>query len=77
MGLPDCTKKNVFVMKLKRIIITTSDIVLITGKTERYARNVIKEMREDLCRQKHQLITIQEYCDYMGLDLKDVEKFIL
>ncbi|HSQ47153.1 MAG TPA: hypothetical protein VLM44_09570 [Lutibacter sp.] len=52
-----------------RIAIYPSDIVLLTNKSERYARRVINDLKRSLNKEKHQIVTIKEYCQYNRLDL--------
>lgn len=63
-------------MKLKRIIIYPKDIQRITGKSERYGRLMIKRIKEDLKKDDHHLVTIDEFANYTGLDLLQVQEFI-
>ena len=51
----------------KRIIIYPKDIMLITGKSERYSREIIKKIKLANNKQKHQLVTVQEFCTYMNI----------
>ncbi|MGV8947044.1 MAG: hypothetical protein ACOH1N_11485 [Lutibacter sp.] len=57
---------------MTKIIIYPSDIMLLTGKSESYARKEIQKLRLALKKEKHQKVTIKEYCEYYGLDLNDV-----
>ncbi len=61
---------------MKRICIYPKDIQVITGKSERYGRSIIKLIKEHLNKEKHQLVTIDEFCEYMGLEVSDVEGLI-
>lgn len=61
---------------MKRICIYPKDVQIITGKSERYGRHIIKKIKEDLNKQKHQLVTIDEFCQFMGIELDKVEKLI-
>ncbi len=61
---------------MKRICIYPKDIQIITGKSERYGRSIIKLIKEHLNKEKHQLVTIDEFCEYIGLEVSDVEGFI-
>ena len=60
----------------KRICIYPQDVQLITGKSERYGRKIIKNIKDILNKQKHQLVTIDEFCNYMGLKKEEVILFI-
>ncbi|ARN77950.1 hypothetical protein BST97_08035 [Nonlabens spongiae] len=61
---------------MKRICMYPKDVQIITGKSERYGRNVISDIKKQLNKEKHQLITIDEFCNYMGLEIKQVEPLI-
>ncbi|MEP1095975.1 MAG: hypothetical protein ABJG78_12740 [Cyclobacteriaceae bacterium] len=63
-------------MRLKRIIIYPKDVQRITGKSERYGRQLIRNIKNTLHKEDHQCITITEFSNYMGLDSSDVEQFI-
>jgi len=60
----------------RRICIYPQDVQLITGKSERYGRKIIKTIKDKLHKQKHQLVTIDEFCAYMGLGKEEVNLFI-
>ena len=62
---------------MKRIVLHTKDIVIVTGKSERYARYLIKKMKEHYLKESHQYITIKEFCDYLGLDVDEVEERLI
>jgi hypothetical protein len=59
---------------MKRIIIYPKDIMVITGRSERYSREVIKRIREHLGKEKHQLISVEEFGSYMGLKTEELNK---
>ena len=60
----------------KRICIYPQDIEVITGKSERYGRKVIKNIKDNLNKQKHQLVTIDEFCKYMGFEYEKIKELI-
>lgn len=57
---------------MQRICIYSKDICWITGKSERYARDIMRDIRLLHKKKKHQLITIAEACDYLGLPYDQV-----
>jgi hypothetical protein len=63
-------------MKLKRIIIYPKDIQRITGRSERYGRKLLQQIRFELGKDDHQLVTVYEFSDYTGVSLEEVEEFI-
>jgi hypothetical protein len=60
----------------KRICIYPQDVQLITGKSERYGRKLIRTIKDKLQKEKHQLVTVDEFCDYMGLKKSEIIPFI-
>lgn len=49
---------------------------LVTGKSERYGRTIIKTIKKHLNKDSHQLVTIDEFCTFMGLEISKVEGLI-
>ena len=62
---------------MNRICMYPKDVQLVTGKSERYGRTIIKKIKVHLNKETHQLVTIDEFCDFMGFDKKKVEALIL
>lgn len=62
--------------KLNRIVIYPQDVALITGRSDRYGRMIIKRIKEHLGKEYHQLVTIKEYSEYMGIEIEIVESVI-
>ena len=47
---------------MKRICIYPKDVQVVTGKSERYGRTIIKMIKERLNKEAHQLVTVDEFC---------------
>jgi len=62
--------------RLKRIIIYPQDIALITGRSDRYGRMIIKRIKDKLKKNHYQLVTIQEFAEYMAIEIEIVESAI-
>jgi hypothetical protein len=60
----------------KRLVIYASDVSLITGKSIRQAQRLLKDIHFVLGKRPHQPITIKEFADYMGMEMKEVEQAI-
>lgn len=61
---------------MNRICIYPKDIARITGKSYRQSLrvcNTVKRIRE---KQSHQLISMEEVCEYLGLDLEQIKTMI-
>ena len=63
-------KDNHFYMT--RIVIYPNDIIILTEKSESYARKEIQSLKKALKKEKHQKVTIREYCDYYALNIAEV-----
>ena len=63
-------------MRLKRIVIYPKDIQRITGKSERYGRLMIQRIKQELKKDDHQLVTIQEYSEFSGIHPDLITEFI-
>ncbi len=62
---------------MKRVVIYPKDVMIITGKSERYSRYLIQRIKKHLNKADHQVVSISEFCTYMGLELGEVESCIL
>ena len=62
--------------RINRIVIFPQDIALITGKSDRYGRMIIKRIKMALEKEDHHLVTIQEFSAYMGIDITLIESVI-
>ncbi|WP_316817986.1 hypothetical protein [Pedobacter nyackensis] len=57
---------------MERLYVVPNDVCKITGKKIRYAQQLLKKLREDLKKGKHQLITKKELADYLGIDVENI-----
>ncbi|OOG69974.1 hypothetical protein [Flavobacterium sp. A45] len=61
----------------KRVCIYPKDVQRITGKSYRYARLLLIDIKKQLKKQEHQFISIEEFCLYTGLKLEQVLPLIV
>ena len=61
---------------MKRVVIYPKDVMIITGKSERYSRYLIQRIKKHMKKEDHQLVSVTEFCNYMGLDRDEVEQSI-
>jgi hypothetical protein len=61
----------------KRICIYPKDIAIITGKTERHGRSLLKSIKKHYNKEGHQVVSVSEFSDYMGLKEEEVENCIV
>ena len=59
-------------MKLARLCIYPKDIQRITGKSERYGRKLLSQIKSHYKKEPHQLVSIIEFCEYTGLNYSDI-----
>lgn len=58
---------------MERICIYPKDIQVVTGRSERYGRNLIKKIKDTLGKASHHYITIDEFAQFTGLSSIDVK----
>ena len=63
-------------MKLKRAIIYPKDVQRITGKSERSARKLVRDIKDHLKKDEHQFITINEFSEFTGIDHNTIDLYI-
>jgi len=61
---------------MSRTCIYPKDVQVVTGKSERYSRTIIKKIKDQLNKESHQLVTIDEFCDFMGFEISKVQGLI-
>jgi ribosomal silencing factor RsfS len=61
---------------MKRICINTTDVMFITGKSERQSRNIINDIKDHFGKAKHQVVTIKEFCEYLGFKEEEIKSYI-
>ena len=59
---------------MERVCIYPKDVQVVTGKSERWGREVIKKIKSHFSKEPHQLVSINEFCLYMGLQQDIVAK---
>ena len=58
--------------RLNRIVIYPQDVAIITGRSDRYGRMIIKRIKKQLGKEQHQLVTIKEFAVYIDVDLLEI-----
>jgi hypothetical protein len=61
---------------MDRIVMYPSDVIILTDKSESYARKEIQKLKKALNKEKHQKVTIKEYCQYYGFNLEEVTRVL-
>ena len=63
-------------MQIKRICIYPKDIERITGKSYRQSTRMLQAIRKSLNKLENELVSIEEFCQYAGLKIEQVEPLI-
>ena len=63
-------------MARNRFFIFPKDVQAITGLSERYGQNTIARIKKKLGKEKHQLVTVLEFCEYMHISLEEFHKYL-
>jgi len=61
----------------KRIVIYPKDVMSITGRSEKYSRNLLKQIRHKLDKEKHQFVTVYEFCQFTGMEAEQVQPLLV
>ncbi|MBZ9650605.1 hypothetical protein [Psychroflexus montanilacus] len=59
----------------KRVCIYPKDIAMITGKTVRHGRSLLQRIRKHYNKEPHQVVSISEFCAYMGLKEEEISVY--
>jgi len=63
-------------MNTKRACIYPKDIQRITGRSERYGRKLLNDIKEYLDKKPHQFVTINEFSEYSGIEIDIINLYI-
>lgn len=58
---------------MERLYVVPNDVCKITGKKIRYAQELLRKLRKELKKDRHQLITKYELAKYLGIDPDNIE----
>jgi hypothetical protein len=61
---------------MKRVVIYPKDVMIITGKSERYSREILKKIKTHFNKLDYQCVSINEFCIYMGLNVENIQSII-
>ena len=63
-------------MKIVRACIYPKDIQRITGRSERYGRKLLNDIKAHFGKKSHQFITAEEFAEYTGVKEEIVIKYL-
>lgn len=56
-----------------RGVIYAQDIMVFTGRSRSYAYNIMKQVRRQYGKSKHQMVTVEEYAEFHGIPIDDLK----
>jgi len=59
---------------MQRLVVYTKDVMVITGRSEKYSRTLLRQIKERLSKDPHQFVSFSEFCQFTGLSANDVER---
>jgi hypothetical protein len=62
---------------MKRVVIYPKDVQRITGKSERYGRILLCKIKRSKSKTKDQLVSLNEFAEFTGLPVAEIEPFLL
>ena len=63
-------------MRIKRACIYPKDIQRITGRSERYGRKLLNDIKAHFGKKSYQFITTEEFSEYSGINMITIEKYL-
>lgn len=63
-------------MKIIRACIYPKDVQCITGRSERYGRKLLKDIRAYFGKAEHQFITSEEFAEYSGINVEIINEYL-
>lgn len=62
-------------MKQPGLFIYAKDVQRITGRSEAYARRTLRMIKKRLGKEEHQLVTYEEFCEFIGISRQNLEQY--
>ena len=62
---------------MQRAVIYPKDVQRITGKSEKYSRRLLKQLKEAIGKAEHQFVSIEEFANYTGLSIELIKEHII
>lgn len=64
-------------MGFTRMCVYPKDVQLILGRSERYGRKLLAKIKQELGKQPHQYVSVDEFANHVGLDPDQVRKYLI
>ena len=62
--------------KVKRHCIYPKDIMYLTGKSERYGRQLLNKIKAHFGKEQHQFVSPDEFSEYSGIKMEVVVQYL-
>lgn len=72
-AVPALVKRS---MMPNRVVVTAKDIMNITGKSNRSAQRLLREIRRVHGKDRMAMVTLMEFCDHTALSAETVERYL-
>ncbi|MBB3123797.1 hypothetical protein FHS04_001300 [Mesoflavibacter sabulilitoris] len=63
-------------MRIVRACIYPKDIQRITGRSERYGRKLLNDIKTHFGKKSHQFITAEEFAEYSGIKEEIINQYL-
>ncbi|RMB60535.1 hypothetical protein EAX61_06855 [Dokdonia sinensis] len=63
-------------MKILRACIFPKDVHCLTGRSERYGRKLLNDIRRHFDKQSHQFVTVKEFAEYSGIEEEIITEYL-
>jgi hypothetical protein len=63
-------------MKRPGPFICAKDIQRVTGRGEAYARRTLRVIKNRIGKERHQLVTWDEFCEFIGISREKLEEYL-
>jgi hypothetical protein len=52
------------------------DVMRITGKSERYGRNLLNKIKESKSKARRHFVSVNEFAEYTGLSVEEIQTYL-
>ncbi|MFD0932775.1 hypothetical protein ACFQ0R_09240 [Psychroflexus salinarum] len=63
-------------MKIVRACIFPKDVHCLTGRSERYGRKLLQDIKKHFGKQPHQFVTVEEFAEYSGIKEEIITNYL-
>ena len=63
-------------MRITRACIYPKDIQCITGRSERYGRKLLNDIKAHFGKEQYQFVTIKEFSEYSGIEIDIINEYM-